>query len=287
MIISDVENGLHVLEATAEQLAARLAHAGERGTAGPDAHSLEQQLEASKSAAAVAPAPDWIDGWYRSAIRKAAHPGRVGGAIHPFLFGVHTTDMVPEDWPALVNAWGTRAGDGACCHFLLGRTEQDGLLQFVPITRNGNHMGGPQHGVIDTASATGIHPNLVVAGIEIHCAGGLRLVRGQWRFIEGGAAHGAPIPASDVIPDPERPGRGWHRVTDYQLAMLRKLYASIQSKLAPLPAGTRARSRGEKPPAFAVMPADSRLVTHVELDPTNRADPWRPTCEWLVRELAR
>ena len=286
-IVDAIEGAVEVAEATAEQLAARIATAGERGTSGPEEHPLEQQLAAASSAADLAPSPDWIDGWYRGAIRKPAHPVRVGGAIHAVMLGVHTTDMVPEDWPALVHGWQGRAGDGSCCHFGIGRTEQDGLLQFVPITRNANHMGGPLHGVIDTAAATGLHPNTLVVGVELHCAGGLHLVRGQWRFVEGGAAHGAPIPASDVIPDPDRPGRGWHVVTDYQRATLRELRAALESQLEPLPAGARARSRGERPPAFAVMPAGSRLVTHVELDPTNRADPWRPTCEWLAKDLAR
>lgn len=273
-ITDDIDDVLHIFDATVEQIVARIAKIGDRGTAGPDEHP------AGVVDVVHPPAPRWDAGWWAGAIRKPAHPGRIGGAISPWSVGVHSTDMLPEEWPALVNAWTDRPGDGACATFLFGRTEQDGVLQFCPITRNANHMGGPGHGVFDTASASGIHPNLVATGIELHCAGGVRLVAGEWRLVEGGIAHGKPLPARDVIPDPHRPGRGWHVVTDYQRAQLELLLHDLEAVLAPMPAGARTRAFGEVPPAVAVMPT-ARVVTHWQMDPVHRGDPWQPTCEWL------
>lgn len=253
-----------IIVATDEHVAARAEALGDRATAGPDVSK-------------------WSDGWWSTAGRKPAHAQRVGGAISPWAVVVHTTDMVPEEWKALVNAWTTRPGDGACAHFLIGRSADEGVVQFVPIHRNGNHAGGPEHGVFDTAAARAIHPNLVAVGIELHCAGGLRKVNGAWRFMEAHVVHGAPIPEADVIVDEQRPDRGWHVVTDYQRDRLSALLVDLELVLAPLPAGAACRATGkEAVPAWGV-PRSARVVGHVSLDPANRADPWRPTCSWLFK----
>lgn len=127
-----------------------------------------------------------------------------------------------------------------------------------------------------------LHPNTVAIGIELHCAGGVRLVGGHWRLVEGGVVHGAPLPDSEVTPDPQRPGRGWHQVTDYQLARLGELLDALSSVLAPVPAGCVKVAFGETPPAYAIIPG-AQLATHAELDPVHRADPWPQVCEWLRR----
>lgn len=269
-IVDDIE----AVAATTEQVIARIAAIGAFGTAGPADHP------ADVVDVVHAPAPRWDHGWWAGAIRKPAHAGRVGGAINPWAVVVHTTDMLPEEWAALVHAWTDKAADGACAHFLIGRTEQEGVVQFVPINRNGNHAGGPGHGVFDTESARDVHPNLVTVGIELHCAGGVRLVSGQWRLVEDGVAHGQPLPASDVIPDPHRPGRGWHVVTDYQRFRLAALLGELELVLGPLPAGASSRSIGEQVPSWGV-PKTARTVGHVSLDPAHRADPWPPTMDWL------
>lgn len=225
-----------------------------------------------------------------------AHPGRVGIAIHPFGSVVHTTDMLPGEHGALIAAWTARPGDGACAHFLIGRDEEQDVIQFIPINRNGNHAGGPPgHGVYRTESPRGtppvahsgrdLHPNLVTVGIELHCAGGVRLIDGTWRLVEDGKAHGPALPAADVIPDPIRPGRGWHRVTGYQLQRLADLLDDLELVLAPVPEGCVKVAFGENPPAYAVLPS-ARIATHAELDPVHRADPWNEVSDWLRRRVA-
>jgi hypothetical protein len=214
-----------------------------------------------------------------------AHPGRVGGAIRPFSKVVHTTDMLPEEWPALLTAWTGRAGEGACAHFLLGRDEQHGVVQFVPITRNGNHAGGPGHGVYRVGGGIDLHPNLCAVGIEVHCAGGVVRLGDAWRLVEGKVAHGSAIPDADVVPDPHRPGRGWHIVTDYQRRVLGELLDDLEPVLAPVPAGCVKVAFGEVSPAYAVLPG-CRVATHAELDPVHRADPWNPLCDWLRARTA-
>ena len=130
-----------------------------------------------------------------------------------------------------------------------------------------------------------LHPNLVAVGIEVHCAGGVRLINGQWRLVEDGKAHGAPLPDDEVTPDPIRPGRGWHHVTDYQLAQLAALLADLEAALVLVPTGTSKVAFGETPPAYAVLPG-ARLATHAELDPVHRADPWPELSAWLKQRHA-
>jgi hypothetical protein len=265
---------LEAIAATEIERLHRLATIGEWGTAGPDDHrdGIVDVVHADH--------PCFVDGWWSHAKQMKAHPGRIGGPINPYASVVHTTDMLPDEWDALIKAWIERGGDGSCATFLIGRDEAHGVLQFCPVTRNANHAGGSGHGVFDHARATGVHPNLVAVGIELHCAGGVQRVNGLWRLVEQGKAHGMPLPDADVIADPHRPGRGWHVVTDYQRERLTSLLADLEGVLAPMPAGLRARSTGEASPAWAT-PKTPRVVTHAWLDPAHRADPWPPTCAWL------
>jgi hypothetical protein len=95
--------------------------------------------------------------------------------------------------------------------------------------------------------------------------------------------HGGPIPDADVIADPHRPDRAWHVVTDYQRERLSALLGELELVLGPLPAGAASRATGDEAvPAWAV-PRSARVVGHVSLDPTNRSDPWPPTCGWLFK----
>lgn len=218
------------------------------------------------------------NGWWSLARQRPAFPGRIGGAIAPFAVVVHTTDIVPEAWDGLLNRWTTELGNGACAHFVIGRDSASGLVQLAPITNNANHAGGPGHGSF-AAGGQSWHPNTVSVGIEVHCAGGVRRINGDWRFEESGAAQGAAIPDDDVIPDPQRPGRGWHKVTDYQYEQLGALLDGLETVLAALPEGCVARSI-EPPPAYGIF-ATGRRVGHVSLHAAQRADPWPPTCDWL------
>jgi hypothetical protein len=194
--------------------------------------------------------------------------------------------MLPAEFAPLITAWTTTKGRGACAHFGIGRTPAEGVIQFVPINRNGNHMGGEGHGWFVDARGRQYHPNLVAVGIEIHCAGGVRLVDGHWRLVEGGVAHGAPLDPAEVTSDPSHPGRGWHRVTDYQYERLTALLADLEPMLAPMPAGLHATSH-EAPPAWASLPTESRAWGHVCVDAEHRSDPWPPTMQWLRARTPR
>lgn len=227
------------------------------------------------------PADLWSDGWWACARRLPAHPGRIGGEIKPWSKVVHTTDMLPGAWQALIDAWTKRAGEGACAHFLIGRTAEHGVIQFAPTSRNANHAGGPGHGVYRMVPpGVSLHPNTVAVGIEVHCAGGVHMVGGQWRLVEDGQPQGEPLPDADVIPDPIRPGRGWHVVTDYQREQLGMLLDELEFVLLPMPSGVTKVAFGEVPPSYAVLPG-ARVATHCELDPVHRADPWPQLSAWL------
>ena len=218
------------------------------------------------------------NGWWSLATRRDAHAGRIGGHIDPFSTVVHTTDVVPEEWNGVVDRWTMQAGNGSCAHFTIGRDANEGVIQLVPITRNANHAGGDGHGAF-VAGAQSWHPNLVSIGIELNCAGDVRQIDGHWRFVEQGVAHGAVIPDADVIPDPDRPGRGWHTVTDYQYRQLGALLDGLETVLNPLPAGCVAHSI-EAPPPYGIFPT-GRVVGHVSLTAARRGDPWPLTCDWL------
>lgn len=264
--------------ATEAQELERALGFGSWGTSGPETHPAELEPEA------LILHPSFVDGWWYDAKRVDCHPDRKGGPIKPFATGLHTTDMLPDEWDALVAAWSSKPGDGACAHFLIGRDEAHGVIQFVPITLNGNHMGGPGHGVFVLTNGTQLHPNLVTNGIEVHCAGGVRMINGVWRLVENNVAHGKPIPPEDVIVDAARPGRGVHKITDYQYAILERLLRDLRAAQYALPAGIKTQAFGEEVPAWAKSD-DCRVVTHVRMDPVHRADPWPPGCAWLKDHL--
>lgn len=218
------------------------------------------------------------DGWWSLATQREAHAGRIGGDIRPFAIVVHTTDQPAETWNALIRNWTSKAGNGSCAHFALGRSPDEGVVQLASIYRNGNHAGGPGHGSF-VAGGQSWHPNLVSVGIEIHCAGAVRQIDGSWRFYEDGAPHGQPIPDEEVITDPRRPGRGWHVVTDYQYQQLDALLDGLEAAIDTMPEGCVAQSI-EQPPDWGVFPT-GRIVGHVSLTASRRGDPWPPTCDWL------
>ncbi len=266
-----IEQEIATAIATVEEVAQRILNLGSFGTAGPDG--------TIGTTAPPPTSPHFVGGWWTNATPMRAHPGRVGGPISAIATGLHTCDMLWEEWGSLVEAWTKKPGDGACANFLIGPTAGHGVIQFIPIDRNSNHMGGPGHGVF-VINGKDVHPNTVTNSIEIHCAGGVRLVGGDWRLVEDGKAHGAPIPADDVIPDPQRSGRGWHKITDYQYAMADLLLHDLDAVQTPLPTGTTIKAFGEVAPAIA-HGASPRVVTHWEMDPVHRSDPWPQACSWL------
>lgn len=272
MSITDVVN---IIAATANESIERLSKLGDDPhTSGPEPHPDIRDI-------VPPPHPCWENGWWVHAKQRPAHPGRIGGPISAFAIVDHATAMLPDEFEALVHAMTTRRGQGNGFHFGIGRDETQGVVQHIPIDRNGNHAGGTEHGVFVDGKGKKYHPNLVAIGIEIHCAGNLQLVEGQWRLVDQGKAHGKPIPAVEVIPDPKRPGRGWHKMTPYQYERLAALHHDLEQVLAPLPSGLVAQSLFVPAPAWAVMPAGSRIVGHVTLDAKHRSDPFPPTMDWL------
>lgn len=230
----------------------------------------------------------WVNGWYSRARKLPANPGRVGGYITAFANVDHTTDMHPDHWDALLRSLVNNVGRGNGAHFYLGRTPEQGLVQAVAITRNGNHAGGPTGGYFTSKGGTKRHhPNLVSTGIEVHAGGALRKIGSDWRWGQHSSktktwvAAGAPIPAEDVILDPVRPGRGYHRWTEYQIATLQKLHEDLDIALTPAPADLQAHPGGQEAVPKWGVPATARFVGHVSLDPTNRSDPWPDGMERL------
>lgn len=217
-------------------------------------------------------------GWWSLAERRDAHAGRVGAVIAPYAIVVHTTDMTPNTWNGLINRWQTQPGNGACAHFAIGRSAAQGVVQLVPIDRNANHAGGDGHGSFVSGNQRD-HPNNVSVGIEIHCAGAVRLIDGTWRLIVDGVPQPEAIPAVDVIEDPARPGRGWHKVTEYQYEQLAALIEGLEAALEPMPEGCVAEALHPVPQYGRF--ASGRLVGHVSLSPHRRGDPWPPTCDWM------
>jgi hypothetical protein len=259
----------------AEMLAAGRQRLGDDHVAGGDSHD-----EAAD--------PSWDGGRYLGARWAPAHPGRVGRAIRPWAVVVHTTDMRPETFGALVRAWGARPGAGNAAHFVLGRTPDEGLVQVVDVGRNANHAGGqPRHGWFTGAGGELVHPNLVSVGIEVHNAGLLVRDRGQWRTWRRDSGRlvpiGAPIPDADVEPDARHRDRGWHRPTAYQLGELERLLAAIAacSLVRPWPVGWGVRPSGEPPPWAPRVLHYMPIVGHVTLDPARKTDPGPMLSSWL------
>jgi N-acetylmuramoyl-L-alanine amidase len=218
------------------------------------------------------------DGWWSLARQLPAFAGRIGPTIAPFAVVVHTTDMVPESWDGLLHRWTTERGAGECAHFIIARDASKGMVQLAPITKNANHAGGKGHGSF-VAGQQSWHPNSVSVGIEVHCAGQVRQVDGQWRLVEEGKPQGAALPDDDVVPDAARKGIGYHKVIDYQYEQLGALLDGLETVLGALPDGCVAQSI-EKPPAYANFPT-GRRVGHVSLHAAQRGDPWPPTCDWM------
>lgn len=221
--------------------------------------------------------------WWPRAVRKPAHHGRVGPAIKPWVIVLHTTDMLPRTFDAIVKSWTTTAGAGQCAHFLIGRTPTEGVIQFVPIDRNSNHAGGTTHGWF-LVDGKRVHPNTVSVGIEIHNAGQLRLIDGKWRSwdYDHKQPQGDPFDPADVEVDAYRPTRGWHKLTQYQHDTLTALLADLESVLAPTPANVTIESNGLQINPWATV-TSFRIVGHVTLDPDRKTDPGPE----VMREFAR
>lgn len=260
-------------------------------TAGP-ATETNAPLLATVSAAngTAAPKPEqqapekWLAGWYYNASKKPAHAGRIGATIAPRAIVVHTTDMYPGQYDALVKAWQKTPGAGNAAHFLIGRDKEHGITQFAPITRNANHAGGTPYGKF-REGAVDNHPNRVTVGIELDCAGKLkRDSAGNWCYPDNGKR----IDPADVFVDTR--GGGWHLVTEYQRQALKELIDDLQACLRPfrpdtivLPTGDYRRN-GVPWAAWGKL-YDKNVVGHVSLDPVRKTDPGPQVTGWLEKGI--
>lgn len=212
----------------------------------------------------------FTDGKWSEATYAQMHAGRIGRGIVPQTLVVHTTDMRPGTFGALVKSWTGQAGRGNGAHFLIGKTKEDGVVQFAPITRNGNHAGGPNCGGFRTPGGTVvINPNVVSVGVEIDNAG--RLVKDAKGWYHRDTKY--RFAAEDVFVDEK--GRGWEKVTEYQEQMLRYLWQDLRPLLKPWPAGTTVTPNATYSSqgvtyAAAVSPS---LIGHASTNPINKTDP--------------
>jgi hypothetical protein len=212
----------------------------------------------------------FIDGRWVDAAYKTMHSGRIGRGIVPQTLVVHTTDMRPGTFGALVTAWTTKAGRGNGAHFLIGKTKEDGVVQFAPITRNANHAGGPNPGGFRVPGAAAVtNPNVVSVGVEIDNAGRLTKDKNGWYHRDTGYR----FAAEDVYVDSK--GRGWEKVTQYQIDMLKYLWQDLRPLLKPWPAGTVVvpnATYASQGVLYAASVSPS-LIGHASTNPINKTDP--------------
>jgi hypothetical protein len=228
-----------------------------------------------------APSPAWDSGWWAYARPEHAHAGRIGRTIIPRAIVVHTTDTMPGGFASIVKSWTSKPGGGNAAHFMIGRTAEDGVVQFAPITKNTNHAGGARHGWFKSAGYL-VHPNTCTVGIELDSGGSLRKRSdGTWYQPDTNRS----VADSDVYVDTR--GRGWHVVTPYQRETLKKLCDDLQACLTPFGEGTTIVPTGSYK-ENAVLWADSggylyprNCVGHVTLDPVRKTDPGPQVIGWL------
>lgn len=226
----------------------------------------------------------FVDGWWGGVVKRPIHPGRIGGAINAWSTVVHTTDMAPGTFEALLKAWAKEPGRGAGAHFLVGKTEEAGVAQLVSILRNANHAGGaPSHGWYKLANGRLIHPNSVSVGIELDNAGRLDWQGRKWVHKDSGRV----FAEDGVYVDSQH--RGWERVTAYQLHALEVLLDALDAALPPPPVGTTIVPNGSY--AANGVPEASlpwvREVGHWTLDPNRKTDPGPQVDAFLEQRAAR
>lgn len=209
-------------------------------------------------------------GIWSEATYKPMHPARLGRGIIPRTLIVHTTDMRPGTFAAVVKSWTTQAGKGNGAHFLIGKSAADGVVQFAPVHVNANHAGGKNcGGFLLPDSSVLLNPNTVAVGVELDNAGKLKKDGKGWFHPDTGHR----FAAEDVFVDEK--GRGWEKVTQYQLEQLRSLWTALKPTLKPWPPGSRVvpnatyASQG----AQYAEPASVSLTGHASTNPINKTDP--------------
>jgi N-acetyl-anhydromuramyl-L-alanine amidase AmpD len=218
-------------------------------------------------------------GWWKYAQRAPLHHARVGQVINPFSIAVHSTDILDghRSFEGLLHRWQALPGKGNGAHFLIGRTEAQGLHQLCTILRNANHIGGETGGSFRGASGKLTIANLCTVGIEVHNAGQLELRNGAWRLIERDnrgicVPVGLAVPPDQVAPDRVNPRRGYHLPTQWQMQKLHELMTALDAVLPPIGA-TKPVPKLGKVSTWADR-RNPRVVFHATLDPSRKSDPW-------------
>jgi hypothetical protein len=205
-----------------------------------------------------------------------ANEGRIGSIIYPKAIVVHTTDTKPGGFKAITKSWSEKPGQGNAAHFMIGRDESDGLVQFISINRNANHAGGQTHGWFQNKSNLKdvYHPNLISIGIEIDNAGYLvtrpNNVSGNRYFHMD---TNTEIKRTDVFVDDY--DKAWHKLTQYQFDMLHKLLDTLSSVVNKFDSSIQVVPNGtyEGNQAVWAKQFNPWLVGHATLDPRNKTDP--------------
>lgn len=210
------------------------------------------------------------NGWYSKATRRDALNTRVGGPILPLGVVVHTTDMLPGTHDNLIKAWTTRTGAGNAAHFLIGKTESEGITQFVSVYENSNHAGGKTHGYYKAPSGKLLHPNRYTVGIEIDNAGKLRKTPSGWRYY----SYETKRNIGPTFKDDQVDEKGYELPTAFQLLALHSLIEALRLEVL----------KSSEFENYTVVPhgnyigafqqtQDPRLVGHCTLDPADKTDP--------------
>jgi N-acetyl-anhydromuramyl-L-alanine amidase AmpD len=228
-------------------------------------------------------------GWWKYAQRAPLHHARVGQVINPFSIAVHSTDMLDghRSFESLLQRWMSLPGKGNGAHFLIGRTEAQGIYQMCSILRNANHAGG-----FDTIDGKRVYvggsfrgadgsltpANKCTVGIEVHNAGQLEIRNGAWRLIERDKLTkmrvpvGLAVPADQVVVDRVKPQRGYHLPTQWQMQTLHQLMTALDAVLPPI-GGAKPVPKLGKVSTWADR-QNPRVVFHATLDPSRKSDPW-------------
>lgn len=227
-------------------------------------------------------------GWLQGVVRHVPiNPGRVGKPIVPRGMVVHTTDTL-GGMAAILKSWTETSLGGYGAHYLLGRraaTDADrtatypsgGLVQMVPITRNGNHVGGRNSRYGRVMTPAELHPNSVYVGIELENGGRLVSLNGHFVHQDSGVV----VPPDDV--DIDERGKPWHKITAYQFETLAKVLDAHQAHMTYLPKGSFLNPNGTylgNGVVWGAMPG-TRFVGHVTLDPIQKTDPGPIMMKWL------
>lgn len=208
-------------------------------------------------------------GWWSLAAAKKMHAGRIGRGIVPKTLIVHTTDMRPGTFGALVSNWTTQPGRGNGAHFLIGKSAADGVVQFCPIHLNANHAGGPNPGGFRLPGGSIVNPNVCSVGVELDNAGRLKKDAKGWYHPDSGYR----FDAADVYVDEK--GRGWEKVTEYQMVQLKLLWTALKMTLKPWPAGSAVAPNATyaSQGASYAEAASPALIGHASTNPINKSDP--------------